>query len=87
MVKPVHDSSYLIHFGLTNPLNHFNLYSDHIYAVISQVLSIYIQTNTETILYPFALSHWLFNLVLNLCSLIIIHYSSMFVILNFLFNT
>jgi hypothetical protein len=25
--------------------------------------------------------------VLNLCSLIIIHYSSMFIILNFLFNT
>jgi hypothetical protein len=24
---------------------------------------------------------------LNLCSLIIIHYSSMFIILNFLFNT
>jgi predicted membrane protein len=42
---------------------------------------IYIQTNTETILYPFALSHWLFNLVLNLYSLIIIHYSSMFIIL------
>jgi hypothetical protein len=87
MVKPIHDSSYIIHFGLTNPLNHFNLYSDHIYVVISQVLSIYIQTNTETILYPFALSHWLFNLVLNLCLLIIIHYSSMFIILNFLFNT
>jgi hypothetical protein len=33
------------------------------------------------------LSHWLFNLVLNLRSLIIIHYSSMFIILNFLFNT
>ena len=32
MVKPIHDSSYLIHFGLTNPLNHFNLYYDHIYA-------------------------------------------------------
>jgi hypothetical protein len=46
-----------------------------------------IQTNADTILYPFALSHWLFNLVLNLCSLIIIHYSSMFIILNFLFNT
>jgi hypothetical protein len=59
----------------------------NIYVVISQVLSIYIQTNTETILYPFALSHWLFNLVLNLFSLIIIHYSSMFIILNFLFNT
>jgi hypothetical protein len=29
----------------------------------------YIQTNIEIILYPFALSHWLFNLVLNLCSL------------------
>jgi hypothetical protein len=87
MVKPIHDSSYIIHFGLTNPLNHFNLYFDHIYVVISQVLSIYIQTNTETILYPFALSHWLFNLVLNLCSLIIIHFSSMFIILNFLFNT
>jgi hypothetical protein len=57
MVKPIHDSSYLIHFGLTNPLNHTNLYSDHIYVVISQVLSIYIQTNIETILYPFALSH------------------------------
>jgi hypothetical protein len=28
MVKPIHDSSYIIHFGLTNPLNHFNLYSD-----------------------------------------------------------
>jgi hypothetical protein len=26
--------------------------------------------------------HWLFNLVLNLCSLIIIHYSSMFITLN-----
>ena len=87
MVKPIHDSSYLIHFGLTSPLNHFILYSDHMYVVISQVLSIYIQTNTETILYPFALSHWLFNLVLNLCSLIIIHYSSVFIILNFLFNT
>jgi hypothetical protein len=87
MVKPIHDSSYLIHFGLTNPLNHFVLCSDHMFVVISQVLSIYIQTNTETILYPFALSHWLFNLVLNLCSLIIIHYSSMFIILNFLFNT
>jgi hypothetical protein len=74
MVKPIHDSSYLIHFGLTNPLNHFILYYDHMYVVISKVLSIYIQTNTETILYPFALSHWLFNLVLNLCSLIIIHY-------------
>jgi hypothetical protein len=87
MVKPIHDSSYLIHFVLTNPLNHFNLYSDHIYEVIPQVLSIYIQTNIETILYPFALSHWLFNLVLNLCSLIIIHYSSMFIKLNFMFNT
>jgi hypothetical protein len=87
MVKPINDSSYIIHFGLTNPLNHFNLYFDHIYVVISQVLSIYIQTNTETILYPFVLSHWLFNLVLNLCSLVIIHYSSMFIILNFLFNT
>jgi hypothetical protein len=32
MVKPIHDSSYLVHFGLTNPLNHFNLYYDHIYA-------------------------------------------------------
>jgi hypothetical protein len=32
MVKPIHGSSYLIHFGLTNPLNHFNLYYDHIYA-------------------------------------------------------
>jgi hypothetical protein len=84
MVKPIHDSSYLIHFGLINHFNHFNLYSDH---MISQVLSIYIQTNTETILYLFALSHWLFNLVLKLCSLIIIHYSSMFIILNFLFNT
>jgi hypothetical protein len=31
-ILPFHDSSYLIHFGLTNPLNHFNLYSDHIYA-------------------------------------------------------
>jgi hypothetical protein len=31
MVKPIHDSSYLIHFGLTNPLNHFNLYYDQIY--------------------------------------------------------
>jgi hypothetical protein len=41
MVKPIHDSSYLIHFGLTYPLNHFILYSDHIYVVISQVLSIY----------------------------------------------
>jgi hypothetical protein len=67
MVKPIHDSSNIIHFGLTNPLNHFKLYSDHIYVLISQVLSICIQTNTETILYPFALSHWLFNLVLNLC--------------------
>jgi hypothetical protein len=72
---------------ITNPLNHFILCSDHMYVGISQVLSIYIQTNTETILYPFALSHWLFDLVLNLCSLIIIHYSSMFIILNFLFNT
>jgi hypothetical protein len=45
------------------------------------------ETNIETILYQFALSHWLFNLVLNFCSLIIIHYSSMFIILNFLFNT
>jgi hypothetical protein len=72
MVKPIHNFSYLIHFGLTNPLNHFILCSDHMYVVISQVLSIYIQTNTETILYSFALSHWLFNLVLNLCSLIII---------------
>jgi hypothetical protein len=87
MVKPIHDSSYIIHFGLTNTLNHFILYYDHMYVVISKVLSIYIQTNTETILYPFALSHLLFNLVLNLCSLIIIHYSSMFIILNFLFNT
>jgi hypothetical protein len=41
MVKPIHDSSYLIHFGLANPLNHFILYSDHMYVVISQVLSIY----------------------------------------------
>jgi hypothetical protein len=41
MVKSIHDFSYLIHFGLTNPLNHFNLYSDHMYVVISQVLSIY----------------------------------------------
>jgi hypothetical protein len=41
MVKPIHDSSYLIYFGLTNPLNHFILYSDHMYVVISQVLSIY----------------------------------------------
>jgi hypothetical protein len=24
MVKPIHDSSYLIHFGLTNPLNHLS---------------------------------------------------------------
>jgi hypothetical protein len=86
MVKPIHDSSYLIHFGLTNPLNHFILYSDHMYVVISQALSIY-SNNIEIILYPFSLSHWLFNLVLNLCSLIIIHYSSMFIILNFLFNT
>jgi hypothetical protein len=68
MVKPIHDSSYLIHFGLTNPLNHFIIYSDHMYVVIYQVLSIY-QTNIEIILYPFTLSHWLFNLVLNLCSL------------------
>jgi hypothetical protein len=42
MVKSIHDSSYLIHFGLTNPFNHFNLYSDHMYVVISRVLSIYI---------------------------------------------
>jgi hypothetical protein len=41
MVKPIHDSSYLIHFGLTYHLNHFILYDDHMYAVISQVLSIY----------------------------------------------
>jgi hypothetical protein len=33
MVKPIHDSSYFIHFSLTNPLNHFNLYYDHIYAL------------------------------------------------------
>jgi hypothetical protein len=46
----------------------------------SGLVHIYIQTNTETILYPFALSRWLFNLVLNLCSLIIIHYSSMFIV-------
>jgi hypothetical protein len=38
------------------------------------------QTNTETIIYPFAFSHLLFNLVLNLCSLIFIHYLSMFVV-------
>jgi hypothetical protein len=38
-------------------------------------------------IYLFALSNWLFNLVLNLCSLTIIHYSSMFIMLNFLFNT
>jgi hypothetical protein len=86
MVKTIHDSSYLIHFGLTNPLNHFILYSDHMLVVISQYCP-YIQTNIEIIFYPFALSHWLFNLVLNLCSLIIIHYSSMFIILIFLFNT
>jgi hypothetical protein len=86
MVKPIHDSLYLIHFGLTNPLNHFILYSDHMYVVISQVLSIYSNQYRDHII-PFALSHWLFNLVLNLCSLIIIHYSSMFIILNFLFNT
>ena len=69
MVKPIHDSSYLIHFGLTYPLNHFILYSDHMYVVISLRTCPYIQTNIETILYPFALSHWLFNLVLNLCPL------------------
>jgi hypothetical protein len=87
MVKSIHDSSYLIHFGLTNPLNHFNLYSDYMYVVIfSCLVHIYIQTNTDIILYPFALSHWLFNLVLNLCSLIIIHYSSMFIILNVLLS-
>jgi hypothetical protein len=34
MVKSIHDSSYLIHFGLTNPLNHFNLYYDHMYVLI-----------------------------------------------------
>jgi hypothetical protein len=68
MVKPIHDSSYLFHFGLTNPLNHFILYSDHMYVVISQVLSIY-SNQFRDLLYPFALSHWLFNLVLNLCSL------------------
>jgi hypothetical protein len=85
MVKPIHDSSYLIHFGLTNPLNHFILYSDHMYVGFLRSCP-YIQTNIEIILYPFVLSHWLFNLVLNLCSLII-HYSSMFIILNFLFNT
>jgi hypothetical protein len=32
MVKPIHDSSYIIHFGFTNHINHFKLYSDHIYA-------------------------------------------------------
>jgi hypothetical protein len=41
MVKPIHDSSYIIHVALTNPLNHFILYSDHMYVVISNVLSIY----------------------------------------------
>jgi hypothetical protein len=41
MFKPIHDFSYLIHFGLTNPLNHFILYSDHMYVVIYHVLSIY----------------------------------------------
>jgi hypothetical protein len=41
MVKPIHGSSYLIYFGLTYPLDHFILYFDHMYVVISQVLSIY----------------------------------------------
>jgi hypothetical protein len=41
MVKSIRDSSYLIHFSLTNPLNHSILYYDHMYVVISQVLSIY----------------------------------------------
>jgi hypothetical protein len=40
MVKPIYDSLYLIHFGLTNPINHFVLYSDHMFVVIYQVLSI-----------------------------------------------
>jgi hypothetical protein len=35
MVKLIHDSSYLIHFGLTNPLNHFNLYESAFIPFVS----------------------------------------------------
>jgi hypothetical protein len=56
MVKPIHDSSYLIHFGLTNPLNHFILYSDHMYVVISQVLSIYSNQYRDHIIFIYIVS-------------------------------
>jgi hypothetical protein len=48
MVKPIHNSSYLIHFGLTNPLNHFN-----------SILIIFMHSDflgLIHILYPFVLS-------------------------------
>jgi hypothetical protein len=50
MVKPIHDSSYLIHFGLANPLNHFILYHDHMFVVISEVLSIYLNQYRDHII-------------------------------------
>ena len=86
MVKPIHDSSYLIHFGLINLLNHFILYLDHMYVVISQVLFIYSNQYRDHII-SICIVSLVISPCVEPCSLIIIHYSSMFIILNFLFNT
>jgi hypothetical protein len=57
MVKPIHDSLYPFHFGLTLPIIHFNLYF-HIPSLTISMHSDspniypYKQTNVETMLYP-----------------------------------